>query len=161
MDSTICYNCGAVREHNGGTSACPICGAIALEALPARKRLAKAFTLLRESQFDEAKTAFEAILNKYPETALAYWGRLRARYHITYVLGANEKLVPKCPTLSGANVFEDADYLKATEYANEEEKAFLQAQAEHIKSTCTEIMGSKNRVDRFTFGEVKILSCIF
>ena len=127
MDSTICYNCGAVREHGDGASACPVCGAIALEALPARKRLAKAFTLLRESRFDEAKTAFEAILQSKPDNALAYWGRLRARYHITYILGANDKLVPKCPTLSGANVFEDADYLKAIEYADEETQSFLQA----------------------------------
>jgi thioredoxin-like negative regulator of GroEL len=48
-----------------------------------QKKLAAAFALLRESQFDEAKTAFEAILQKSPENAEAYWGRFRARYHIT------------------------------------------------------------------------------
>ena len=155
MDSGICYNCGAVYDRPDG-GRCPDCGAvIAKNELPkVEKRLSAAFLLLRESQFDEAKTAFEAILKKYPENALAYWGRFRARYHITYVSNADGKQVAKCPTESGANVFEDTDYLKATEYANEEEKAFLQAQAERIKAFCTERTFSKNRVVRFTLGEV-------
>ena len=155
MDSGMCYNCGAVYDRPDG-GRCPDCGTVIVKnELPkVEKRLSAAFLLLRESQFDEAKTAFEAILKKYPENALAYWGRFRARYHITYVLNAEGKQVAKCPTESGANVFEDADYLKATEYANEEEKAFLQAQAERIKAFCTERTFSKNRVVRFTLGEV-------
>ena len=152
MDSNICYNCGSPL--NGYR--CPNCGAIMTEAASPKeqKMLSSAFLLLRESHFDEAKVAFEAILKKYPENALAYWGRFCSRYHITYVLGANDKFVPKCPTESGANVFEDTDYLKATEYANDEEKDFLQAQAERIKAFCTERTFSKNRVVRFTLGEV-------
>ena len=155
MDSSICYNCGAVYDRPDGDR-CPNCGAVIVKnELPkVEKRLSAAFSLLRESQFDEAKTAFEAILKKYPENALAYWGRFCSRYHITYVLGANDKFVPKCPTKSGANVFEDADYLKATEYASEEQKLFLKEQAEYIKTTCTEVTMSKNRVVRFTLGEV-------
>ena len=99
MDSGICYNCGAVYDRPDG-GCCPDCGAVIVKnELPkVEKRLSAAFLLLRESQFDEAKTAFEAILKKYPENALAYWGRFRARYHITYVLNADGKQVAKCPT---------------------------------------------------------------
>ena len=155
MNSNMCYNCGSLCERLAG-GRCPVCGAV-MEGdwVPtARKLISEAFALLRESKFDKAKNAFEAFLKKHPESAEAYWGRLCARYHITYVLAANEKMVPKCPTRSGANIFEDADYLKATEYASAEEKVFLQAQATHIKTACTEFTASKNLVNRFTFGEV-------
>ena len=152
MNSNICYNCGF--SHDGDQN-CPACGAVTENVSPKeQKRLSAAFALLRESQFEEAKTAFEATLKKYPENALAYWGRLRARYHIVYVTVADGKSAPKCPTKSGANIFEDADYLKATEYADENTKAFLQEQAERIKISCTEIVSTKNIVNRFTFGEV-------
>ena len=73
MDSSTCYNCGAVYDRPDG-GRCPDCGAVIVKnELPkVEKRLSAAFLLLRESKFDKAKKAFESILKKYPENALAY-----------------------------------------------------------------------------------------
>lgn len=155
MTFDICYNCGSVSEAADGRH-CSICSAVipTTESPKIQKKLSSAFLLLRESRFDQAKIAFEAIIRKDPENWCAYWGRLRARYHISYVTTAEGKFFPKCPTRSGVNIFADADYRKATEYASAEQKDFLQAQADYIKTVCSPRTGSKNIVNRFDFGEV-------
>ena len=119
-----------------------------------QKMLSEAFMLLRESRFDEAKKAFEEVLLHYPDNAKAYWGRLRARYHITYVIVMGEKSAPTCPTRSGENIMKDVDYIKAMTYADDEEKTFMMEQAEYIRNACTPSGLSKNRIDRFTLGEI-------
>ena len=156
MNSNICNNCGSDDHYVDGRRRCLACGSVRTEGISQKKQemFASAFVLLRESKFDEAKTAFEALLKKYPKSTEAYWGRFRARYHISYITAADGKLFPRCPTLSGSNVFEDVDYIKAAEYADNDFKAFLQAQADYIKTACSSSGLSKNRVDRFTFGEV-------
>ena len=156
MNFNTCNNCGADYYFIDGRRRCLACGTVMAKGYSAKKKklVFQAYSLLRESRFDEAKIAFEAILKKDPENADAYWGRCRARYHISYVLGPNEKLVPKCPTLSGANIFEDTDYRNATEYADEETGKFLRTQAEYIKTSCTEFSASKNLVNRFPLGEI-------
>ena len=156
MYSNICYNCGFVFDALDGDRRCPVCGAIMMHGKPPEEEelLSSAFTFLRESRFDEAKVDFEAILLHDPESTEAYWGRLRARYHIDYAKMFSGQLLPKCPTRSGARISEDSDYLRAMEYADEEQKAFLQAQAEYIKTFCTPMGRSKNRVTHFTLGEI-------
>ena len=156
MNTNTCNNCGTVYRYQNGQRRCLVCGAVIAENVSEKeqKKLSEAFALLGNAQFDEARAAFEAILQKYPMNADAYWGRLRARYHISYVMGVNEKLAPKCPTRSGAGISEDVDYRKALECADEEQRDFLQEQAERIRIACTDSGASKNRVDRFTFGEI-------
>ena len=156
MPSNTCNNCGTVCRNREDDPYCPICGAVISDVFSdkEKKLLSEAFSVLNESRFDEAKHAFESVIRKYPENAEAYWGRFRARYHIDYVTAADGKLFPKCPTRSGANVFEDIDYRKATEYASEAQKDFLQAQANYIKIACSSSGASKNLVNRFAFGDV-------
>ena len=156
MYSNICNNCGKDSGLQGGSLHCPFCGYAPSDTAPpkAQKKLTSAFALLRKERFDEAKTAFEDMIQKYPECAEGYWGRLRARYHIVYTESADGRMSPKCATRSGANLAEDADYRKATAYATEEYKTFLQAQAEAIRSFCTENNLSKNISIKFTLGDV-------
>ena len=155
MNFNTCHNCGSDSYYFDGRRHCLACGAVRSdEALVKKQIFSNAFSLLRESRFDEAKIAFEEMIRKYPENTDAYWGRFRARYHITYLTTADGKSVPSCPTRSGANIFEDVDYRKAVEYADNDGRTFLQEQADYIKRACTASELSKNLVNRFTFGEV-------
>ena len=156
MTPNTCSNCGFVQKHPSGSRYCPVCGALMPKQISQQEleMLSSAFEILEASCFDEAKTAFENILLQYPESSKAYWGRLRARYHISRTIDRFGKSAPICPTRSGINIFEDADYISAMTYANDQEKSFMQAQAEQIRIACTPSGLSKNREDRFTFGEV-------
>ena len=116
--------------------------------------LSSAIELFEETRFDEAKTAFENIIFKYPDNAQAYWGRLLSRYHISYITNGFDKPIPRCPTRSGANILDDFDYLQAMTHANDKEKSYMQEQAEYIKASCIPKGLTKNRVDRFSLGEV-------
>ena len=129
MTPNTCKNCGFVCKHLDGNRQCPVCGAVMSKKITnmEQKMLSEAFMLLRESRFDEAKKAFEEVLLHYPDNAKAYWGRLRARYHITYVIVMGEKSAPTCPTRSGENIMKDVDYIKAMTYADDEENLGLHA----------------------------------
>jgi hypothetical protein len=153
MTPNTCNNCGFVQKYPSSSHLCPVCGAI-MPTSDEAILLSNAIDLLDASRFDEAKTAFENIIFQYPNNAQAYWGRLRARYHITYTTDRPGNSFPTCPTRSGANIFEDVDYVNAMTYANDQEKAFMQKQAEQIKTACTPSGPSKNREDRFIFGKL-------
>ena len=154
MNQTICLNCGTPLDRPGAF--CPACGAPEITAASPKIQpiLDTAFALLRESRFEEAKTAFEAVLQKDLENASAYFGRLRTRYHITYMEAFDGKLFPNCPTPSGANLDEDVDYRKAMAYAKEKMKAFLRVQAKSVEVLCTDTGMTKNITHQFTMDEV-------
>ena len=156
MNSNICYNCGAFCERINGQLHCRDCGAVMRANVSPKeyKALVSASRFLYESNFDQAKKAFEDVLQKHGESAEAYWGRFRARYHISCVTTIEGRFVPSCPTKSGINVFEDVDFFKAMQLASEEQKTFLKTQADYIKTACSPSGASKNIVNRFTFGEV-------
>ena len=153
MNLNTCSNCGFVRDNSSSNLICPVCGAV-IPTEDEFELLSSALALLEESRFDEAKTAFEEVILQYPDNAQAYWGRLRARYHISHRTDAFGNSFLMCPTRSGANILEDCDYVQAMAHANDKEKSYMQEQAERIKNACTPSGLSKNRVDRFTFGEV-------
>ena len=154
----ICTHCGFFCKSTVDGSLCPACGTVLSRKLSYKNKclLNKAFWLLGESKFEKAQRIFEAIIYKYPDNAQAYWGRLRARYQIARFNVAGEKAILQCPTRSGALIAEDVDFLKATQLANAEEKAFMMEQAEYIKAaSATASEPSKNIVaNRFTLGEV-------
>ena len=156
MDQNICLNCGTPLDRPG--TPCPFCGAPEMKSCTPKLHplLSSAFSLLRESEFDKAKTAFEAILKQDCESAPAYWGRLRARYHISYTRTVEEKFVPRSATRSAAKLADDIDYRSAMLYANEATKEFLGAQAEYLNTFCTapDVGASKNITRQFTVGEV-------
>ena len=156
MNQNNCFNCGGEIENVNGLPVCRSCGAVMPESVSDKesKLLSAAFDLLHQSQFDDAKTAFEEIICQYPYHPEGYWGRLRARYHISYITVADGKSAPRCPTRSGANIFEDVDYLKAVEHADEETANFMQIQAKAIKALCSESTLSKNLINKFTLEEI-------
>jgi tetratricopeptide (TPR) repeat protein len=158
MNQTVCPNCGAPLAPDRPGSLCPACGAPELSAASPKIQtlLDTAFALLRESRFDEAKTAFEVVLQKDFVNPVAYWGRLRARYHITYVKSSGTRLFPECETPSGEDIFEDVDHRKASAYAVGELKDFLRIQAQYISAFCTQAnsVETKNITDTFAMGEV-------
>ena len=154
MIYNFCPNCGTLLDRP--SALCPACGApeITASSTEIQGLLSEAYALLRESRFDEAKTAFEAIIQKDCKNAFAYWGRLRARYHITYTEAFDGKCYPQCPTPSGETISEDTDYRKATELADEKMQAFLQTQADYIEALCADNGPTKNITHQFTMGEV-------
>ena len=153
MNQTVCSNCGAPLASDRPGSLCPACGAPELSAASPKIQtlLDTAFALLRESRFDEAKTAFEAVLQKDFVNPVAYWGRLCARYYITYTEVFEGVFAPHCPTRSGANLSADTDYRKAMKYADEDWRVFLLEQAEYIKSVCSH---TNHAANEFTMGTV-------
>ena len=73
MNFNICHNCGSDSYYFDGRRHCLACGAVRSdEALVKKQIFSNAFSLLRESRFDEAKIAFEEMIRKYPENTDAY-----------------------------------------------------------------------------------------
>ena len=156
-NSLICNNCGKPYEGegSGGTVSsgvvlhrysknqssrgwvCTACGAYhpIMDSEEEGERLYRAFQMLRESDFKGAEEAFDAFLKEYPENAEAYWGKVRAKYRIAYEQGKNGVLVPICGAPNAKSIFKNEDYLSALQYADEEYKAFLTAQAEYIEQS--------------------------
>ena len=155
MNSNICFNCGAEYDPNANRR-CSVCGAVMPKNLSSKEEqaLSEAYGLLAESRFDEAKAAFEAILTENSENASAYWGRVRARYHISYVTISDGRSVPKSPTRSVTNLARDLDYRKALEFGDDEMKNYFKKHAQQLRATCHEVGSSKNITQKFTMGDV-------
>jgi len=116
---------------------CTACGAYhpIMDSEEEGERLYRAFQMLRESDFKGAEEAFDAFLRVYPENAEAYWGRVRAEYRVSYVEN-DGKMVPVCGAPKAKSIFKNKDYRKALQYADDDHKKFLMAQAEYIEQRC-------------------------
>lgn len=132
---SICSICGANYEYLNGRWKCPACGAYKAEELSNEEvtLLYSAAQKLRLSNFSEAEEAYSDIIEKYPENANAYWGRLLSKYGIKYEEDFDGRKIPTCYAASIESVIDDNDYSKAIELADKQTKDYFVKQAEYIE----------------------------
>jgi len=132
---SVCNICGANYEYHNGRWRCPACGAYKAEELSNEEvtLLYNAAQKLRLSNFSEAEEEYSDIIEKYPNNANAYWGRLLAKYGIKYEEDFDGRKIPTCYATSIDSVITDTDYLKALELADPDTRAYFIRQAEYIE----------------------------
>ena len=137
---SVCSICGANYEYRNGRWKCPACGAYKAEELSNEEAtlLYSAAQKLRLSNFPEAEEEFSDIVDKYPQNANAYWGRLLAKCGIKYEEDFDGRKIPTCYAASIESVINDNDYFKAIELADEETRQYFVEQAEYIERVCQE-----------------------
>ena len=135
MNTNICNNCGGNYENRNGRWICLSCGAYKPETISNEEitLLYTAFQKLRLAEFSEAEQEFDDILRRYPKNANAYWGRLMSKYGIKYEQDYDGKMIPTCYAASIESILEDKDYQNALKYADQENKAYYQQQAEYME----------------------------
>ena len=135
MNPNLCNNCGGAYEYRHGRWVCRSCGALKPEAISNEEvtLLYTAYQKLRLADFSEAELEFDDIIRKYPENPNGYWGRLMAKYGIKYEEDFDGRMIPTCYATSIESVLSSPDYQKALQYADEESRAYYEAQAEYIE----------------------------
>ena len=135
MDLNICNNCGGTYEYRGGRYVCRACGSYRYENLSDEEREAvhEAAKMIFAGDFEAAEEAFGKIIFRYPATAEAYWGRLKAHYRVLYAQDMYGRMTPiSCEPLS-ESFLSTLDYRKAIGFSDMENAYFLKAQAEVIE----------------------------
>lgn len=135
MDLNRCNNCGGTYEYRGGRYVCRACGSYRYENLSdeEKKAVQEAAQILFAGDFDGAEEAFGKIIFRYPTTAEAYWGRLKAHYRVLYGQDLYGKMTPiSCEPLK-ESVLLSLDYRKAIGFSDLENARFLKAQSEVIE----------------------------
>ena len=82
--------------------------------------------------FEDAGRIYDAIIEKCPDEAEAYWGRVLCRFGILYIKDYDETLVPTCYLTVAYSILEDPDYVNACKYAGSEREAVYKKQASLI-----------------------------
>ena len=68
-----------------------------------------------------------------PEDSNAYWSLVLCKYGVTYVKNpVNSEYVPTCNRTSMSSIFEDENYKKAIQFADEGKKAIYEKDAKII-----------------------------
>lgn len=93
----------------------------------------RANSYLKNNEFDKAENLYNQILFKNKKDADAYWNVLMCRYGVTYVKDpASGKYIPTCNRTLYNSIFNDENYLNAIEYADEQQKALYEENAQTI-----------------------------
>ncbi len=134
-NQNICNICGANYVSRNGRWVCPACGAYRPEELSNEEvtLIYHAAQKLRLCEFEDAENAYSDIIQKYPENAEGYWGRLLSRYGIKYEDDIGGKKVPTCYAASIESVLEDKDYKRAMALADADSRANYEEQAAYIE----------------------------
>ncbi len=121
MELKICKQCGGELENKGSFYVCPYCG-LKYELFNNQDtlqiQLMNAFEKLRNSDFENAKEAFDEIILSFPDNYEAYWGRALVNHGILFVNDIIEgKKVPTCTNISEFSFIEDEDVKKTLSLA--------------------------------------------
>ena len=128
MNSNICNICGANYEYINGKWKCRYCGSYKPDEITNEEStlLYIANQRLRMADFDEAEKQFSDIIEKFPKSTYAYWGRVLAKYGIKYEDDFDGRKIPTCYATSMECFTSDSDYLKALDFADADTKEFYQ-----------------------------------
>ena len=134
MNPNICNHCGCETEYRDGRRFCPICGAYGARTVSEEETIliSHAFQKLRLYEFDEAEREFEEMIRKYPRNPEGYWGRLMAKYGVKYEWTSEGMKKPSADVPFEKSPMEQEDYLMATAFADEAEKAYYREQAQWL-----------------------------
>ncbi len=93
----------------------------------------RANNYLMNNEFDKAENLFNQILYNDKTNADAYWNILMCRYGVSYVKDpADGKYIPTCNRTLYSPIFNDENYKKAIQYADNAQKELYAADAKVI-----------------------------
>ena len=136
-----CKMCGGVIDYALGTTvcACQYCGTT--QTLPRLDDDRKANLYdranhhRRNNEYDKALSIYEQILNDDMTDAESYWSIVLCKYGIEYVEDpVTHKRVPTINRAQYTSIFSDENYKKALEYADSDQKAIYEEEAQTIDS---------------------------
>ncbi len=134
-----CRICGGTLEliEGSNTAVCEYCGTE--QTVPKRldENLQKLYDLannaFQSNDFSNAENLYRQILLVAPEDSNAYWSLVLCKYGVTYVKNpVNSEYVPTCNRTSMSSIFEDENYKKAIQFADEGKKAIYEKDAKII-----------------------------
>ena len=126
MNPNICNHCGDIYIQRNNRWVCRSCGSYKPESISNEEvtLLYTTYQKLRLTEFAEAEAEFDDFIQKYPENASGYWGRVMARYGIKYEQDFDGRMIPTCYAPSIGSISASADYKKALQYADAENRAY-------------------------------------
>lgn len=156
MATFKCKMCGGDLEisQDKKMCTCEYCGTQqTLPNLNSDKKMnlyARANHLRRNNEFDKAMLIYESILEEDSEDSEVYWSLVLCKYGIDYVEeNGTHKRIPTCHRTQFASIKSDADYKKALEYADAEQKTIYVKEAEEIDGIQKEILSISSKEDPF------------
>ena len=88
---------------------------------------------LRQNEYDKAETIFNQLLSLCPEDPEIYWDLVLCKYGVTFVQDTKTgKYIPTCNRTHYESILNDKNYQKVIQYADEEQTAYYQENAETI-----------------------------
>lgn len=134
-----CKMCGGSLEIEQGSSVatCEYCGTQqTLPRLGSEKTTNlydRANHFRRNNEYDKAMGIYEQILNEDKTDAEAYWSIVLCKYGIEYVEDpATKKRVPTVNRVQYTSILADENYKSALQYADNNQKALYEAEAQAI-----------------------------
>ena len=122
-----CKICGGdiVLDRETGIAECEYCGT--RQTLPqftdegTKSLYERANAYLRQNEYDKAQNLFDQMLATNPRDSETYWGLVMCKYGVTFVRDPKTgKYIPTCNRTHYDSILNDANYLKAVEYADAE-----------------------------------------
>ena len=151
-----CKMCGGTIEFKNGDTVgiCDSCGT--KQTLPRldddrRANLYdRANHFRRNNEFDKAMGIYEQILSEDNEDAEAYWSLVLCRYGIEYVKDpATGKRVPTVNRAQYTSIFDDDNYKSALKYADAQQKAVYEEEANTINEIQKGILAISQKEEPF------------
>ena len=116
---------------------CLFCGTIYVDEYANKEEeilIVQAYEKIRSFKFEQATDEFDKILEIYPKSHEAYYGRLQARNKVIYF--NSKEGTKRYPSFFGKeipNYFEDEDFVKAVEFAPKEIAESYNEQAQRVE----------------------------
>lgn len=151
-----CKMCGGTIEFNPGDTigVCDSCGT--KQTLPRidNDRRANLYDranhFRRNNEYDKAADIYEQVLNEDTADAEAYWSLVLCRYGIEYVEDpATHKRVPTVNCAQFTSIFDDDNYKSALHYADDDQRAIYEAEADAINEIQKGILAISQKEDPF------------
>ncbi len=134
-----CKMCGGqtTLDSKNGIAVCEYCGTKQVLSLfsddSERLLYESGNNYLSHNEYDKAENVFNQLLTIKPNAAELYWDLVLCKYGVTYVKDPKtDKYIPTCNRTHYASIFNDENYNKAIEYANDEQKALFEEDAKYI-----------------------------
>ncbi|MGN1480319.1 TIR domain-containing protein, partial [Porcipelethomonas sp.] len=136
-----CKMCGGTLEVNEGATVCECeyCGTTQTISKSDNEQtinmLNRATHFRQQCEFDKAMEIYEKLLDSVNNDSEIFWQIVLCRYGIEYVDDPTTgKKIPTCHRTQYSSIFNDADYLEAVRYADEQQKEIYTKEAQEIDS---------------------------
>ncbi len=153
MEKKVCECCGAYLKDVQTKWVCEHClteyKKTFVENDEVQRLLNMANKTRLENKFIDAKNEYTNIINKYPDSVDAYWGRLLSELGIEYVKSPEDIYFPSCHRLTFSNIFHEEDFKMVIKLADQESKDWYQEKAKQIETIRLELINLTKNFDPF------------